>query len=107
MMRLLLIALTTLLVSQASAQPSINIGMGSSGCAEVSRQIVRDWFDVGDMMGEDGKSNRPSVHDLQCVSPAYVQDAIPRRAGASGLKCYKVQGRGVCCDPQLQECATR
>lgn len=106
-MRIISIALTILLASEVSAQPSFNVGTGSMGCQDVSRQIVRDWFDVKDVLGGDAGSFRPSAGDFRCVSPESVRDALPRHAGGSALKCYKVQGAGICCDAQMQECAMR
>ena len=106
-MRSTLIILAMLLAPYAAAQATFGGGVGSSGCQDVSRQILRNWFDVQDIMSAGNDSRRPSAKDLHCVSPAYVRDAIPRRAGASGLHCFDVQGKGICCDAQLQECAMR
>ena len=102
-----MIALFVMLASDPSAQATISIGVGSTGCQDVSRQILHDWFDVGDILSPDGKGGRPSADDLQCVSPASVRDAMPRRVAGSALKCFNLHGKGVCCDAQMRECAMR
>lgn len=104
-MRQLLFAVWVLLSGSADAQPSIGIGVGGGDCQDVARQIVHDWFDVRDIISVDSSLKRPSASQLQCVDPAYVQGAMGRRAGASGLRCYSVQQVGVCCDAQLRSCA--
>ena len=101
------LAVVLLVASQASAQPTFGIGVGSTGCADVARQIVRDWFDVRELLSGDAKATRPAAGDLQCVDPAYLRGAMAWHGGITNLKCFEVDGRGVCCDAQMQECATR
>jgi hypothetical protein len=106
-MRQLLFALMMMLLSgAAAAQPSFGVGVGSGeDCQDVARQIVHDWFEVRDIMTSDSSLKRPSAGQFQCVSPAALEHATPRRAGGSGLRCYSVQRVGVCCDAQLRACA--
>jgi hypothetical protein len=106
-MRILMIALAAMTAVTVSAQPTFGIGGGSMGCQDVSRQIVRDWFDVRDILSPNGNSARPSIGELQCVSPAALRDEVPRHVGSGALTCYRVRGTGVCCDAQMQQCATR
>ena len=106
-MRQTLLALLVVLAGSATAQPTIGIGVGSGGdCQSVVRQITRDWFDVRDVMTGEASLKRPPASAFRCVSPAYMQGSMPRRAGTSDLRCYAMQGAGVCCDASMQSCAT-
>jgi hypothetical protein len=110
-MRRMLFAVLVVFSGSATAQPTFGVGVGGVGvgpggdCQGVVQQIIHDWFDVRAIISKDSGLQRPSAGELQCVDPAYVRGAISQRAGASGLRCYKVQQVGVCCDPRLQACA--
>ena len=108
-MRIYLVALAVSVAIGASAQPTFSVGTGGGGggdCREVLRQIARDWFDVQGVFGGTKSEMHPDPDGFRCVSPDAVRDAMPRRT-VSQLKCFKIQGGGVCCDPQMQACATR
>ena len=81
------------------------VGVGGT-CHSVVEKIRRNWMDVRDVMAPDSKAMRPRSRDFYCVSPAYVQDALPKVVPMStGLRCFNVQGKGFCCDRQYQQCA--
>jgi hypothetical protein len=98
-------ALLIVLAGTAAAQPTIGIGVGGGDCQSVIRQITKDWFDVRDIMTSDSSLRRPPTSEFRCVSPGYMQGAMPRRAGTIELRCYSSQGAGVCCDANMQSCA--
>jgi len=104
-MRQLLVVMLVVICGVAHAEVGIVVGGGGGDCHEVARQIVSNWMDVRDLMTDASTVKRPMASELQCVSPSVVQTLNPRRAGTSGLRCYRVQQTGVCCDAQLQACA--
>ena len=82
------------------------VGVGGS-CNDVVAKIRRNWMDVRTVIAPDSKLMRPRSRDFFCVSPAYIQDALPKVVPMStGLRCFDVQGKGFCCDQQYQQCAT-
>ena len=82
------------------------VGVGGGVCHDVVEKIRRNWMDVRNVLAPDSKSMRPRSRDFFCVSPAYVQEALPKVVPmTTGLRCFNVQGKGFCCDRQYQQCA--
>ncbi len=106
-MRTLFLAVLVLTAAPAAAQPTFGIGVGSGAdCQEVARQIMREWFDVKSAFTDEVGVRRPSTSEFRCVAPESVQGALPKRAISSSLRCFSMQGTGVCCDSQMMSCAT-
>lgn len=81
------------------------VGVGAN-CNDAVAKIRRNWMDVRGVIAPDSKLMRPRPRDFYCVSPAYVRDALPKVVPMStGLRCFDIQGRGFCCDRQVQQCA--
>ncbi len=83
-------------------------GGSVAGCAQVSRSVLRQWFDIGKFLRPGDKSpKRPKSRELQCINPYYFRDQLPKRIpGSSGLDCFQVQGVKACCDRRLEACVT-
>ena len=82
------------------------VGVGAN-CNQVVEKMRRNWMDVRPVIAPKSKQMRPRSRDFYCVSPAYIQDAIPRVVPmTSGLQCFDVQGKGFCCDRSHRQCAT-
>ncbi len=105
-MRQLLLALFILLAGSASGQPTIGIGIGGGDCQGVIRQITQDWFSVRQIMSSDSGLKRPPTSQFRCISPAYMNGAMQRHVGTTQLRCYTLEQTGVCCDADMQFCAT-
>ena len=106
---LLLFAATQPPLAEAS-DPTINVDIGGTGgsCRGVSREIMRNWFDVGQFMGKNRESRkRPRSKDLVCVSPYYANNAISKTIPgvADKLTCYEVDRQPFCCTANHRECA--
>lgn len=82
------------------------VGVGAD-CNRVVEKIRRNWMDVRGVIAPKSKQMRPRSRDFYCVSPAYIENAIPRVVPlTSGLRCFDVQGKGFCCDSHHRQCAT-
>lgn len=82
------------------------VGVGAN-CNDVVSKIRRNWLDVRPVIAPDSNAMRPRARDFYCVSPAYIEQALPKVVPlTSGLKCFDLQGKGFCCDRRYQQCAT-
>ena len=82
------------------------VGVGAN-CNDVVDKIRRNWIDVRPVIAPDSNAMRPRSRDFYCVSPAYIDQALPKVVPlTTGLKCFEVQGKGFCCDQRYQQCAT-
>ncbi len=82
------------------------VGVGAN-CRDVIARMRRNWLDVRSIVAPDSKSMRPRSRGFYCVSPAYVQESLPKTVPmTTGLRCFDIQGKGFCCDRRLEQCAT-
>lgn len=82
------------------------VGIGAS-CRDVIERMRRNWLDVRSIVAPDSKSMRPRSRSFYCVSPAYVQESLPKAVPmTTGLQCFDIRGQGFCCDRRLEQCAT-
>ena len=88
------------------------VGTSAGQCRDVIDKMRNNWFDVRPIVAPKSKTRkakrmRPRRKDFYCVSPAYASNAMRKIVPlTTGLECFELQGRGFCCDRQLQRCAT-
>ena len=82
-------------------------GIGVGSCRDVISKMRSNWFDVRSIVSPKTKAMRPRSRDFYCVSPAYIEHAMPKVVPmTTGLKCFEIQDKGFCCDSRYQQCAT-
>ena len=103
----LLSAVALLVTLPAGA--AVGGGIGGGGCQTIARTIASNWFSVkGFMSGGEAKGvRRPRSKDFLCIHPSHMINAVPKMVpGVRELQCYVLEGRPVCCDQGLNECAS-
>jgi hypothetical protein len=92
-----------------TAAVDMGVGKSSTGCREVARSIVNEWFALRNFMSPGkGSMKRPKSTDFQCISPYYVRNLFQKNTlGQVGLSCFTSEsGGGICCDKAMKSCAT-